>query len=656
MATPTSTGNDVLVNSTTANFQFFPAITALKGGGYVVTWDSFGQDGGGFGVFGQRFNTDGSTIGGEFQINTFTANGQSDSSIAALSDGGFVVTWESFAQDGDQNGIYGQRFNADGTNNGVEFHVSNETVDTQTDSAVTGLADGGFMVTWASNLQDTSGYGVYGQRYNADGSVNGVETLINSTVVNGQFTPTITSLADGGFLVAWNSFGQDGSVSGVFAQRYNANGSANGGEFGVNSFTVGDQAEPDVTSLSDGGFIIVWSSSAQDGSLLSVHGQRYNADGSENGGEFQVNSHTPGSQTRPTVTELADGGFVVTWESFNQDAGVNDNGVFGQRYNADGTNNGVEFQINTETAFNQEHPVIVALADGDFVVVWQSDLQDGSAYGVFSKHFSVDLFSAGNDMVYLPGESPAGGWQALGGDDRVLGSDNADTVDGCAGDDYITAGLGNDTVDGGDGSDYLYGQGGDDTINAGAGAMDVSLGDDGNDTINGEAGMDYMYGYAGNDTLRGGAGDDVAYGGTGNDELYGDDGADWLFGEAGNDKLFGGAGADLLMGGAGVDEITGGAGNDWMWGGDMAGAGDGVADTFIFGAAWGGDVIWDFEDGKDMLDVSGAGITSFADLTIGTFGQFTTITSATGDIIYLRGAGDVAIAESSIETSDFIFA
>ncbi len=351
---------------------------------------------------------------------------------------------------------------------------------------------------------------------------------------------------------------------------------------------------------------------------------------------------------------MADGGFIVTWESFAQDG--SDYGIYGQRFNANGTTNGAEFQVSTYTAGNQRYTVATILENGDLVVTWTSLGQDTSGEGIFAQRFSIDLFTAGDDMVYLPAISPTGGWQALAGDDRVIGSDSADTVDGGAGDDYVTGGDGMDTIDGGDGSDYLYGQGGDDTINAGDGAMGVSLGDDGNDTINGEAGMDYMYGYAGNDTLRGGAGDDVAYGGTGNDELYGDDGADWLFGEAGNDKLFGGAGADLLMGGAGTDEITGGAGNDWMWGGDMTGAGDGVKDTFFFGAAWGGDVIWDFEDGKDILDVSGAGITSFADLTIGTFGQFTTITSATGDIIYLRGAGDVAVAESSIEASDFIFA
>ncbi len=682
MANPAKLGTELQVNTHTPDNQQDTSVTGLTDGGFVVVWESTpGQDTSGSGVYGQRYNADGAPAGVEFLINNHTLSHQSDCDVTALADGGVVVTWESYNQDAGVNdtGIFGQRFNANGTPNGVEFQINNETADNQADPRIATLADGGFVVTWSSEAQDGSLKGVYAQQYNADGTLNGGEFQVNSETVANQELPNISALADGGFVITWNSFNQDGSNFGVYGQRYNTDGTRNGVEFLINSFTVNNQQDSSVTGLENGGFVVTWMSYNQDapGDLnQGVYGQRYNADGTRAGVEFQVNTDTVNNQQNPQITALADGGFVITWDSYDQDAGGADYGVYGQRYNADGSKNGTEFLINTETANDQDRPSISVLANGNIVVVWDSYDQDagGTDNGVFAQLFSIDLFSAGDDMVYLPAIGPTGGWQALAGDDRVIGSDNADSVSGVAGDDHITAGLGNDnvdggmgddyitggdgmdTIDGGDGSDYLYGQGGDDTINAGAGAMDVSLGDDGNDTINGEAGMDYMYGYAGNDTLRGGAGDDVAYGGTGNDELYGDEGADWLFGEAGNDKLFGGAGADLLMGGAGADEIIGGAGNDWMWGGDMTGAGDGAADTFFFAANWGGDVIWDFEDGKDMLDVSGAGITSFADLTIGTFSQFTTVTLTDDNIIYLRGAGVLAVTESDISAADFIFA
>ena len=56
------------------------------------------------------------TAGAEFQVNTYTQDAQWDSSVAALSDGGFVITWMSApGQDGASSGIYAQRYDATGT-------------------------------------------------------------------------------------------------------------------------------------------------------------------------------------------------------------------------------------------------------------------------------------------------------------------------------------------------------------------------------------------------------------------------------------------------------------------------------------------------------------------------------------------------------------
>ena len=54
-------------------------------------------------------------MGSEFRVNTYTSNDQLYSSVTALADGGFVVTWSSYGQDGSGYGIYGQRYAADGT-------------------------------------------------------------------------------------------------------------------------------------------------------------------------------------------------------------------------------------------------------------------------------------------------------------------------------------------------------------------------------------------------------------------------------------------------------------------------------------------------------------------------------------------------------------
>jgi hypothetical protein len=66
----------------------------------------------------------------------------------------------------------------------------------------------------------------------------------------------------------------------------------------------------------------------------------------------------------------ADGDFVVTWYSYDQDG--SSGGIFGQEYQADGTPRGEEFQVNTYTFIHQLTPAVAVDADGDSIIVWQS--------------------------------------------------------------------------------------------------------------------------------------------------------------------------------------------------------------------------------------------------------------------------------------------
>lgn len=84
----------------------------------------------------------------------------------------------------------------------------------------------------------------------------------------------------------------------------------------------------------------------------------------------------------------------------------------------------------------------------------------------------------------------------------------------------------------------------------------------GDDKLDGTDNADTLRGYQGNDTLTGGAGDDLLMGNQGDDKLYGETGNDTLLGNEGNDLLSGGAGNDTLIGGQGNDRLEGGEGSD----------------------------------------------------------------------------------------------
>ena len=360
--------DDHLINTVIANNQSLPSVTGLQDGGFVVTWGSSDQDGSGKGIYGRRYDASGAAQGMEFQINTYTFGDQANPSVTDLMDGGFVVTWTSY--DSGNQGIYGQRYDARGAALGTEFVINTSTSGDQANPSVTALIDGGFVVTWDS---DHSGdEGIYGQRYDANGDELGAEFQINS-FTGAQFGSSVTALIDGGFVVTWQMSFSDTLSYGIYGRRYDASGAALGTESVINTFTTDDQANPSVTALTDGGFVVTWESWNQDGSNMGIYGQRYDANGDELGAEFQVNTFTTDDQFGSSVTALIDGGFVVSWSSPQDGSGY---GVFGKRYNANGDE--VEWIISGSTIFlttNRDTKTGTASSD---LIIGEVDSDTGS--------------------------------------------------------------------------------------------------------------------------------------------------------------------------------------------------------------------------------------------------------------------------------------
>jgi hypothetical protein len=166
------------------------------------------------------FSSDGDRIGGEFQISTNKENIKQNPQVTSLSGDIFVVCWENLWQDGSGKGLYGQLFSSDGTRIGSEFRVNTYTEDWQEKPQIESLPGGGFMVCWESREQDGSATGIYGQLFSSDGDRIGSEFQINTYTENNQANPQITSLSVGGFVVCWQSKGQDGSGYGIYGKRY----------------------------------------------------------------------------------------------------------------------------------------------------------------------------------------------------------------------------------------------------------------------------------------------------------------------------------------------------------------------------------------------------------------------------------------------------
>ena len=381
------TGSQVtefLVNDNTSGNQELPDVIALSTGDYVIAYQDSEGDSGSYGIRLRWLPGDGSLASPSVLANTFQNASQTEPSIARLTNGSFVVVWQSSGQDGWMSGIYGQRYTSLGVKAGAEFQCNSYTDYAQENPTVSGLPSGGFTVLWESSGQDGSGKGIYAKDFDAEGSAVSPEHRINSYTIADQGMPAVTGLASGGHLATWGSFSQDNDGWGIFAQMFDETGQPAGLEFQANTTTYSYQSYPQATTLGTGGFVIVWQSQAQDGEGLGVVGQRFGAMG-PTGSEFLLNQTTAMDQRNVDIAHRPGGGFVAVWESDSVDTEFD---IVARLYDATGTPEGNEMVVNKYVTGDQTYPKVDVFEDGSFVVVWASSGQDGSNRGVYARRLS----------------------------------------------------------------------------------------------------------------------------------------------------------------------------------------------------------------------------------------------------------------------------
>ena len=341
----------------------------------------------------------------EFQVNTRWGGNQSRPSVGIDGNGNFVIAWQS--PDNWDYGIYTQRYDSAGTPVGSEFPVNTYWGYNQLSPSVAMDASSSFVIAWQSYGQDGNGYGIYAQRYDSGGTPVGSEFQVNTYATGYQGDHSVAMDASGSFVIAWMSEGQDGSGYGVFVQRYDSAGTPVGSEFQVNTYTTGDQHRPSVAMDASGNFVIAWQSDGQDGSAYGVFAQRYDSAGTAVGSEFPVNTFTSGWQSDPSVGMVANGNFVIAWQSYGQDGFYG--GIYAQMYDSGGNMVDSEFQVNTYTTRSQSDPSVAMDASGNLVIAWQSEDQDGSGWGIYAKLIKLDTDGDGLtdiDEVNVYGTNP----------------------------------------------------------------------------------------------------------------------------------------------------------------------------------------------------------------------------------------------------------
>lgn len=382
---------EFLINQESAQSQMLSDLILLENNQWVFAWNSQGN------VYGRVFDEMGRPFLDEFQVNTYVSGFQQNPTLTNLNDGGWVVVWESSGQDGSNYGVFGQRFDSDHLAVGTEFQVNTTTRNHQFNPDVSHLEDGGWIVVWES--ADGSDYGIFGQRFDTTGIPVASEFMVNTSYLNRQSDPSVTGLDDGGWFVVWESQGISNEE--IIGQRYGSNGDPIGGEIPINTYTRNSQSEPAVESLSDGRLIVVWQSMSQDGSGWGVYGQLFDSEVEKIGSEFVINTTTLGNQASPQVSGLGDGGFTVSWESEQQISFELSSEIVVQRYDINGRKIGAETLVNEYIDGRQSFPAIAGDSSGGWMVTWSSLGQDGWENAVVAKRYTTEknILPVGNPVL-----------------------------------------------------------------------------------------------------------------------------------------------------------------------------------------------------------------------------------------------------------------
>lgn len=361
--------DDFLLNDDTTSGarQENPCITINHSGNVAITWTDFRD--GNADVYCQRFDVLGNILGPNFRVNADAGMmWQGEPSIASDNHGNFVVTWEDrryFNSD-----VYVQRYNEQGIPVDTNFRANDNTgTSDQRNTSVIFLPNRDFIIVWDDWRNDWGD--IYGQCFDSSGNPQGVNFRINDdTPGSNQYSPSIACDSFGNFVVVWMD-GRQGDWD-IYAQRYNNQGIRLGINFRVNDDgTSVYQGDPKVSRTQDGKFIVVWEDQRLENS--DIYCQRFDAVGNRLGVNFKVNDDIgSATQNLPDIANDGSGNFIITWA----DTRLGNYDIFAQRYNYTGTGLGQNFKVNDDaTNQTQSEPTIAIASSGNFWIAWKDNRQ-----------------------------------------------------------------------------------------------------------------------------------------------------------------------------------------------------------------------------------------------------------------------------------------
>lgn len=376
-------GSNFMIADDGSRIQTEPALAANENGDFVIVWE--GERNRSHDLFGQRYQKNGESVGGNFKINAPSAANEfrshcSKPAVAMDSAGNFMVVWQN-DQNGDRD-IFGQFYNFDGSVLIQNFKVNDDTTEANSHyyPAITYDQQGNFLVVW----QDArDGYvHIYGQYYNREGLAVGPNFRItNSESIS--TSPAIAADATGNIIMTWSD--RRNGKEAIYCQRYRSGCYPVGEEIIV----ANTSSCPTIAANKNGDFIIAWF----DGQIFY---QRYDQSGEPQGVPSPVDvdsdylvHHDPFEP--PAIAMDDNGSFAIVW-AFAEN---NISGICSQRFDSLGNPLTKVYQVNTSQGRAYETLTVVTVENNRIYYAW-------AAYDIFAR---VDAF---NTAAVPPEQHPAG--------------------------------------------------------------------------------------------------------------------------------------------------------------------------------------------------------------------------------------------------------
>jgi hypothetical protein len=357
-----------------AGHQQNPHVAVGPNGGYVV-WQNATTESKGERILAQRLNADFKGVGGAIVISqNLAGNNEINPRVALLPNGAAVITWQSGSRSSPD--IYFRVVDGAGnTSTGIQ-RVNTFATGIQSDADVAALAAGQVLVVWTSLGQDGDGEGIYGQRFTPAGVREGPEFLINQTTARNQSKPNVAALTGDKFVVGWVSESINGrNTSGalnlranVMARIFHPWGTATGNEYRLNDGDV-VSSEVKLAPGVEGGFVAAWVQQDETNmnNLSDVFVKAFDANGLPAKKSVRHNTFLKGRQENPALAIVGTDA-LVAWTSHGQDAGGA--GIQGRLLSG-----GTEFKVNSQGNLHQRRPTAGSNGGNKYFVVWVNTIR-----------------------------------------------------------------------------------------------------------------------------------------------------------------------------------------------------------------------------------------------------------------------------------------